>query len=178
MAEHRCNGDTGSFPVRPTTHGAAVRKIEGFAQMSESVALSALHDGDLPSLLEWIAETGSADRFDQFDMIEGPAVIVQIGRTNVYQIGRNHLDVHVHDTVDEAAQCYLATRERYVDAASPDNPVKALVTALMGGTDGTASVEQFKSQLAQLAQLAGGAGNLRQAAMPYGDDNPGTGMYV
>jgi hypothetical protein len=99
--------------------------------MSESVAMSALYDGDLAGLLAWITDTGRFDETETFDLDEGPATIIRIGRSNIRQTGPGRIDLHVHDTVEEARTCYQHSVRILSQANEPvDDPLAGLMAAL------------------------------------------------
>lgn len=130
---------------------------------------ASLHSGDI---VEWLRSL-PADQREEFDMIESTAVLVQVGATNLYQVGPNHIDVHTHDTVDEAAECYASMAARYRETAAPDSPQRMLAEAL--SASGGDPREQLRALLAAVQGSSQAVPAVRQAAMPA--DGP-TGMYL
>lgn len=106
-----------------------------------------------------------ADQREEFDMVQGMAIVVQVGCTNLYQIGLNHIDVHSHDTAEQAAECYATTVAEYRRASRPDSPARMLVEAL--------SSPDPEATLLSLVQARG----ILADALPQASAGP-TGMYL
>lgn len=102
--------------------------------MSESAAMSALTNGDLAGLLASLP----ADETETFDVgPEGTATLVRVGRTNIRQTGPERIDLHAHDTAEEAHECYAHAVEVYRQATSAAaNPLVALLASMrQAGTE-------------------------------------------
>jgi len=127
--------------------------------MSESVALSALYDGDLAGLLAWITDTGRFDETETFDMTgpdgqsEGAATIIRMGKAIIRQTGPGRIDLHVHETVEEACTCFMSASRVYRAGLQGGDIMAMLQAALTGNAQAAA----------------------RQVALPPRD---GTGMYL
>lgn len=123
--------------------------------MDESAALSELSNGDLDGWLR----TLPAEVSETFDMTgpdgqsEGTATLMRMGKAIIRQTGPGRIDVHVHETVEEAGECFVSASRVY-----------------RGGLQGGDIMAMLQAALTGNAQAAA-----RQVALPPRD---GTGMYL
>jgi hypothetical protein len=124
--------------------------------MDESAALSELSNGDLDGWLR----TLPAEVSETFDMTgpdgrsEGAATIIRMGKAIIRQTGPGRIDLHVHETVEEACTCFVSASRIYRGGDLPRGDIMAMLQAALTGN----------------AQAAA-----QQVALPPRD---GTGMYL
>lgn len=123
--------------------------------MDESAALSELSNGDLDGWLR----TLPAEASETFDMTgpdgqsEGTATLMRMGKAIIRQTGPGRIDVHVHETVKEACECFVVALRIYRGGDLPRGDIMAMLQAA----------------------LTGNAQGVQQVALPPRD---GTGMYL
>lgn len=110
--------------------------------MDESAALSELSNGDLDGWLR----TLPAEASETFDMTgpdgqsEGAATLMRMGKAIIRQTGPGRIDVHVHETVEQAGECFVSASRVYRAGLQGGDIVAMLQAALTGNAQGVQRV--------------------------------------
>jgi len=110
--------------------------------MDESAALSELSNGDLDGWLR----TLPAEASETFDMTgpdgqsEGTATLMRMGKAIIRQTGPGRIDVHVHETVEEAGECFVSASRVYRGGLQGGDIMAMLQAALTGNGQGVQRV--------------------------------------